>query len=88
MVAPECCNPEISLALLLNYPQMPHSSNEIKTRAIQFSKEWEDETSEKAVAKTFWDDFFNVFGTRRRKVGSFEPPAWRLDESNGYIDFL
>ena len=88
MVAPECCNPKISLALLLNYPQMPLSWNEIKSRAIQFSKEWENETSEKAEAKTFWDEFFNVFGIRRRKVGSFEPPARRLDESTGYIDFL
>jgi len=67
---------------------MPLSWNEIKDRAIRFSKEWETETSEDAEAKTFWDDFFNVFGVNRRKVASFEKPVKRLDESTGYIDLL
>ncbi len=34
---------------------MPLSWNEIKTRATTFSKEWENETSEDAEAKSFWD---------------------------------
>jgi hypothetical protein len=34
---------------------MPISWNEIKSRALQFSKEWEDETAEHAEAKSFWD---------------------------------
>jgi hypothetical protein len=67
---------------------MPLSWNEIKDRAIRFSKEWETETSEDAEAKTFWDDFFNVFGVNRRKMASFEKPVKRLDESTGYIDLL
>jgi hypothetical protein len=67
---------------------MPLSWNEIKDRAILFSKEWETETSEDAEAKSFWDDFFNVFGVHRRKVASFEKPVKRLDESTGYIDLL
>ena len=67
---------------------MPLSWNEIKDRAIHFSKEWENETSEDAEAKTFWDDFFHVFGIHRRKIGSFEKPVKRLDNSTGYIDFL
>jgi hypothetical protein len=67
---------------------MPLSWNEIKDRSIRFSKEWEMETSEDAEAKTFWDDFFNVFGLNRRKVASFEKPVKRLDESTGYIDLL
>jgi len=67
---------------------MPLSWNEIKDRAIRFSKEWENETSEDAEAKSFWDDFFNVFGVNRRKVASFERPVKRLDESTGYIDLL
>jgi len=37
---------------------MPLSWNEIKTRALAFSKEWQNETSEDAEAKTFWDGFF------------------------------
>ena len=67
---------------------MPLSWNEIKDRAIHFSKEWENETSEDAEAKSFWDGFFNVFGLNRRKVASFEKPVKRLDESTGYIDLL
>jgi len=67
---------------------MALSWNEIKDRAIRFSKEWENETSERAEARTFWDQFFDVFGISRRKIGSFEKPVHRLDESTGYIDFL
>lgn len=67
---------------------MPLSWNEIKDRAIRFSKDWESVTSEDAEAKSFWDDFFNVFGISRRKVATFEQPVKRLDESTGYIDLL
>ena len=51
---------------------MPLSWNEIKSRALAFSKEWETEVSEDAEAKSFWDDFFNVFGISRRRVATFE----------------
>ena len=67
---------------------MALSWNEIKDRAIRFSKEWESEISEKAEAQTFWDQFFDVFGISRRKIASFEKPVQKLDESTGYIDLL
>ncbi len=51
---------------------MPLSWNEIKTRAIAFTNEWKDDVSEDAEAKSFWDDFFNVFGISRRRVATFE----------------
>ena len=41
---------------------MPLSWNEIRNRAHEFSKRWEDETSEDAEAKSFWTEFFNIFG--------------------------
>ncbi len=41
---------------------MPLSWNEIKTRAISFSKDWEGEQREEADAKPFLIDFFNVCG--------------------------
>lgn len=41
---------------------MPLSWNEIKSRAIAFSKEWENEVSEDAEAKSFWDDLINGIG--------------------------
>jgi hypothetical protein len=67
---------------------MPLSWNEIKDRALAFSREWADESSERAEAKSFWDAFFNVFGVSRRKVATFEEPARRLDASRGYIDLF
>ena len=39
---------------------MPLSWNEIKSRAVSFTKEWKDERSEDAEAKSFWDDFFLI----------------------------
>ena len=51
---------------------MPLSWNEIKTRAVTFSKKWEDESSERAEAQSFWNDFFAVFGIERRRVAIFE----------------
>ena len=51
---------------------MPLSWNEIKTRAVTFSKKWEDESSERAEAQSFWNDFFAVFGIDRRRVAIFE----------------
>jgi hypothetical protein len=67
---------------------MPLSWNEIKTRAIAFSKEWENDSSEDAEAKSFWDDFFNVFGISRRRVAAFEKPVKKQDGKQGFIDLL
>lgn len=67
---------------------MPLSLNEIKKRAVAFSKEWENETSEDAEAKSFWDGFFNVFGIPRRRVAMFEKQVEKLDHRQGYIDLL
>ena len=52
---------------------MPLSWNEIKDRALAFPRKWDDESSENAEAKSFWDDFFNVFGISRRPVTSLVP---------------
>jgi hypothetical protein len=54
---------------------MPLSWNEIRHRAIAFNKEWKGETSEAAERQTFWNEFFNVFGVRRRTVATFEEPV-------------
>ncbi|TAD79692.1 MAG: class I SAM-dependent DNA methyltransferase [Oscillatoriales cyanobacterium] len=67
---------------------MPLSWNEIKSRAIIFQKEWAEETSEKAEAQSFWNDFFNVFGISRRRVASFEQPVKKADNKQGFIDLL
>jgi hypothetical protein len=50
----------------------PLSWNEIKDRALKFTNEWKNESSEDAEAKSFWDQLFEVFGVPRRRVASFE----------------
>ena len=67
---------------------MPLSWNEIKDRALRFSREWADERSEDAEAKSFWDGFFDVFGVSRRRVANFERKVKKLDGKDGYIDLL
>ena len=65
------------------------SLNEIKNRAINFSKEWENETSEHAESQTFWNEFFQVFGLKRRKIAIFEQNVKiREDEAYKFIDLL
>ncbi|MCE2905936.1 MAG: N-6 DNA methylase [Anabaena sp. CoA2_C59] len=67
---------------------MPLIWNEIKSRAIAFSQEWEHETSEDAEAKSFWDGFFHVFGISRRRVATFEQSVKKADNKQGFIDLL
>ncbi len=67
---------------------MPLSWNEIRDRAIAFSREWSEETSEDAEAKSFLDDFFNVFGVKRRRVATFETKVKKLDGKDGFIDMI
>jgi hypothetical protein len=67
---------------------MQLSWNEIRDRALRFSREWADETSEDAEAKSFWDAFFNVFGVTRRRLASFEEPVKKADGKGGFIDLL
>lgn len=67
---------------------MPLSWNEIKDRAVAFSKDWEGTFSEDADAKPFLVDFFNVFGLNQRKVAAFEHKVKKLGDSDGYIDML
>ncbi|MEN9465070.1 MAG: hypothetical protein RL217_1251, partial [Pseudomonadota bacterium] len=67
---------------------MPLSWNEIKSRALAFSNEWQHESSEDAEAKSFWDGFFHVFGISRRRVASFELPVKKLGDKQGFIDLF
>ncbi len=67
---------------------MPLGWNEIRSRAVTFSKEWANETRKHAEAKTFWDDFFRVFGLNRRHLASFEEPVKKLSGSYGLLACL
>lgn len=67
---------------------MALSWNEIKERAVKFSKEWAEYSNEEADAKPFLVEFFNVFGIYSKKVATFEHRVKKLDERDGYIDLL
>ena len=67
---------------------MALSWNEIKDRAVKFSKEWKDTTNEEADAKPFLDAFLEVFVIPRKKIGSFGHRVKKLSDVDVYIDML
>ena len=62
--------------------------NEIRDRALAFSREWASAESEDAEAKHFWIEFFHVFGISPRRIGGFEQKVKKLGDRDGYIDWL
>lgn len=67
---------------------MTLSWNEIKDRALNFSKEWADTSNEEADAKPFLVEFFKVFGITSKRVSTFEHRVKKLNDKDGYIDLL
>ena len=66
---------------------MPISWNEIRQNAIRFAAEWAAQKRE-PEKQTFWDEFFEVFGMRRRAVASFEEPVKQISGTYGRIDLF
>ena len=64
------------------------SWNEIRVRAATFADEWKDAHYEKGESQTFYNDFFEVFGVKRRRVASFEEPVKLLGAKRGFIDLF
>lgn len=67
---------------------MSLSWNEIRSRSLDFAREWDDVCSESAEAKSFWDGFFHVFGVVRRRVATFEHYVRAKGGDPGFIDLL
>lgn len=67
---------------------MQLSWNEIRARAAAFSQEWADAKYERGETQSFYNDFFEVFGIRRRRVATFEAPVKKLGEKQGFIDLF
>lgn len=74
--------------LCYHFAPMPLSWNEIRHRAIAFSREWNAARREQAEKQTFWNEFFNVFGVKRRVVASFEEPVKNLAGKYDFIDLF
>jgi hypothetical protein len=62
--------------------------SEIKHNATVFARDFARATREEADAKEFWNDFFAVFGLKRRHVAAFEAPVKKLDGHKGKIDLI
>ena len=46
------------------------SWNEIRARAADFAREWADTAYEKGETQSFYNEFFEIFGKRRRDACS------------------
>ena len=64
------------------------SWNEIRARAAAFAAEWVDARYERGETQSFYNEFFEVFGVRRRQVATFEEPVKKLGERQGFIDLF
>ena len=64
------------------------SWNEIRARAADFAREWADATYEKGETQSFYNEFFDIFGVRRRTVARYEEHVRRLDNTYGFIDLF
>ena len=64
------------------------SWNEIRVRAAQFATDWADASYEKGETQTFYNEFFEVFGKRRRDVARYEEHVRKLDDRSGFMDLF
>lgn len=64
------------------------SWNEIRARAAKFANEWQDATYEKGETQSFYDEFFRIFGKKRRSVARYEEHVKKLDNRSGFIDLF
>jgi len=64
------------------------SWNEIRTRAAEFAREWQDAAYEKGETQSFYNEFFSIFDVRRRSVARYEQHVRKLDNQSGFIDLF
>ena len=64
------------------------SWNEMRARAASFAAEWRYAAYEKGETQSFYNDFFHIFGVRRRSVARYEQHVRKLDDRSGFIDLF
>lgn len=63
--------------------------DEIKRRARAFSEDWKTAHYEKGETQSFYNDFFDIFGVKRRTVASYERRVESIDANRrGFIDLF
>ena len=64
------------------------SWNEVRVRAAAFADEWREAAYEKGETQSFYNEFFEVFGVRRRTVARYEEHIAKLGNRSGFIDLF
>ena len=64
------------------------SWNEVRSRAAELSRKWAGAGYEKGKARSFYSEFFRVFGVRRASVARYEKHVRKLDDRSGVIDLF
>lgn len=62
--------------------------DEIKRRAKAFSEEWQHASYEKGETQTFYNEFFEIFGIKRKQVAIYEQRVKLLSQKHGFIDLF
>jgi hypothetical protein len=63
--------------------------DEIRRRARAFSADWADAHYEKGETQSFYNDFFEIFGVKRRAVATYERRVESIDANRrGFIDLF
>lgn len=62
--------------------------DEIKRRAKAFSEEWQQASYEKGETQTFYNEFFEIFGIKRKQVAIYEQRVKLLKQKHGFIDLF
>ena len=62
--------------------------DEIKRRARAFSEEWQAAHYEKGETQSFYNDFFDIFGVKRRRVATYEQRVKLLSNKHGFMDLF
>lgn len=64
------------------------SWDEVRRRAKAFAIEWKDAHYEKGETQTFYNEFFEIFGIRRKQVAIYEQRVKLLNDRHGFIDLF
>ena len=64
------------------------SWDEIKRRAKAFSEDWREAHYEKGETQSFYNDFFEIFGIKRRTVAVYEQRVKLLGDKHGFMDLF
>ena len=63
-------------------------TDEIKRRAKAFSEEWQTASHERGDTQTFYNEFFEIFGIKRKQVAIYEQRVKLLKQKQGFIDLF